>query len=59
MQRRSQHKSCAMDELNCNVIVPLVNKLTGKCIILEYQNRARELIKSCIIYFDALVVFGL
>jgi hypothetical protein len=59
MQKRSQHKSCAMDELNCNVIVPLVNKLTRKCMILEYPNRAIELIKSCIIYLDALVVFGL
>jgi hypothetical protein len=59
MQKRSQHKSCAMDELNCNVIAPLVNKLTRKCIILEYPNRVRKLIKSCIIYLDALVVFGL
>jgi len=42
-----------------NVLIPLVKKLARTYITMDYLNKAMELIRSCNIYFDALLFFGL
>ncbi len=58
-QQKVLNRRNHLNVIRHNVFIPLVKNLARTSITMDYPNKAMELIRSCKIYFDALLFFGL